>query len=144
MPLTFHDGKNVLYKNYVGGKAWDDDKLLQLNPDGNLNHYHLKAWNTEDKFKELFGFRSAKNHKLVGEVTLGGLIESKDLGFIVVKGMHQLQWKGKDYYIHATIGYDGYLWHLDWQWTFADKMFFKSSSKGERATGVSHDGWIKA
>lgn len=111
MSVIFHDGKHELYKHYVGNKKWNDNSLLQLNPNS-TNDWHLSQKNTESTITSLLE-RTGKGVKLPGFVTplLTYITEEETASVIVVKGLHQPRYDGR-WLPHITIGTEGRLFHL--------------------------------
>jgi hypothetical protein len=54
MSVTFHDGTNLLYRNYAGHRAWNNAALLRLNPGRSYDRLLIDDYNNEAKMKELF------------------------------------------------------------------------------------------
>jgi hypothetical protein len=143
MSVLFHDGDHHLYKGYTGNKAWDDRGLLMINSNTPVNS-RLNALNTEETVGGLFEQTDVKTHTLEGYgYSLKSVIEDDgdSYSLIVIKGLHQPFNRARKWAPHITIGFDGYLWHLNFRWDRDDSLSMWDSSRGDAVTGETHDGW---
>ncbi|MBJ2156627.1 hypothetical protein [Variovorax sp. IB41] len=155
MSVTFHDGTNLLYRNYTSHRGWNNTALLGLNPGRSYDRLLIDDYNNEAKMKELFARPGAQNCYPggPGASKLGDYVNSDSRDVIVIKGLHQWVEKpgtagrrgGSNYQLHITFGLDGQLWHL-YATYFGDsqKITFSSQcSVGEKVSHTDHEGFSK-
>ena len=153
MGLKFHDGAHKLYKGYTGGKAWNDAGLLRNPP------AWMVSWNTETlinqiltnnksklKYKETMRVVSSKTMKSELREVEQNLLElvsstQPEVNLWVLKGLHQQNDP------HMSVGYDGFLWHLNVQTKRLGpgrfEAFVTGISKGDWGTQEDADGFVK-
>lgn len=153
MGLKFHDGSHKLYKGYTGSKGWADSSLLMTPPTW------MMSWNTEThisgilsnsksklSFKEsqrVISSETMEREMRVVEHNLLDLVTSThpDVNLWVLKGLHQASNP------HISVGYDGFLWHLNVQTnrltSGATEGYVVGMSKGDLGTAEDADGFSK-
>ena len=153
MGLKFHDGTHKLYKGYTGSKGWADSSLLMTPP------AWMMSWNTEAHIggilknsKSKLSFKESKrvmssvtmeSEMRVVEQNLLDLVTSThpDVNLWVLKGLHQASNP------HISVGYDGFLWHLDVQTnrltSGGAEAYVVGMSKGDFGTAEDADGFSK-
>lgn len=151
MGLKFHDGAHKLYKGYTSSKAWNDSSLLMTPP------RWMMSWNTEANigtilknnksklsFKEtrrVISAETMESEMREVEQNLLDLVSSThaDVNLWVLKGLHQASNP------HLSVGYDGFLWHLDVETKRLTSGSFEAyvvgMSKGTFATQEDADGF---
>lgn len=154
MGLKFHDGSHKLYKGYTNSKGWSDSSLLMTPP------AWMMSWNTEvhiggilknsksklsfSERKRVVSAETLKAEMRVVEQNLLDLVTSThpDVNLWVLKGLHQASNP------HISVGYDGFLWHLDVETnrlaSGATEAYVVGMSKGTFGTQEDADGFSKA
>lgn len=136
MGIKFHDGTLVIYQNYSGGRAWNDPYLL-----GNVPA-KLRQYNSEKEMRTFLAKLSDETMKAMVGGKFSELLKSEDLNVWVVKGLHDA---GNGFVLvpHVTLGWDGYLWHVEFLDDSKKGLVATSVTRGQQATAVDADGFRK-
>ena len=105
------------FEGYCLSKQWNDQTLL-FPPNCNATTAHFNQWlqafNTEAIIKRMLA-NVPKASKARGYFnTVREWVETDQTSILVLKGLHH--WKDGYTKAHISIGYDGYIWHLDALW----------------------------
>lgn len=133
MSVQFHDGTIKIYESYSMGYPWNHLSLI-----GNVPS-KLKFWNTKETMTQLLEKIDPAKMKAM-ESDFKGLLASQDVSFWVVKGMHQSA-TGFVLTPHITLGYIGFLWHIDFLDDHKYGLSVFNVTKGDQQTNQDADGF---